>query len=216
MFNFSISSKPICSGSVGPPTYTYSPHFSLRIEWCPESGIDAVDFRREHGLPAGTDHYVALPSRFFDSSTHPETEGICRDYPELLTRDADLRLCDVSLPEWHLLRSKPTPLVRRLYTAKSESGDRRCYTIPMARPAAIAAWIKDQTTATGRALLDDILDREHRSLQTATVELAEYEEQLAREKLEAEEEAAAGFTREEARTLLASEISELRRQIESQ
>lgn len=52
------------------------------IKGCPEHGIEAVDFRRKHGLPDGTDNKLTVVCCF-------ESEALARKYKDSLNHQAD-------------------------------------------------------------------------------------------------------------------------------
>lgn len=52
------------------------------IKGCPEHGIKAVDFRRKHGLPDGTDNKLTVVCCF-------ESEALARKYKDSLNHQAD-------------------------------------------------------------------------------------------------------------------------------
>lgn len=57
----------------------------VQLDGCPESGVGAVDFRRQHNLPVEPSSWVAL-------KWEGESEPLCRRYPVLVNGDADLHV----------------------------------------------------------------------------------------------------------------------------
>lgn len=59
------------------------------IEGCPENGLPAIDFRRQHGLPD------APTNRIHIKLDHP-SEAVCRRFQEFLNYEGDLRIGEAS------------------------------------------------------------------------------------------------------------------------
>ncbi|MFM7012523.1 MAG: hypothetical protein ACKO0Z_24870 [Betaproteobacteria bacterium] len=60
------------------------PKLTVIIEGCPESGIQAIDFRRKHGLPEAPTNVFNLPIDTID-------ESLVRQFEEYADKDGDLK-----------------------------------------------------------------------------------------------------------------------------
>ncbi len=144
----------------------------LHIEGCPLSGVAAVDFRRRHGLPEAPDATASLPWYEFSD------EAFVRENPALANEHADIALYRFS--------QKSCFAGREGVVERSPS----CFDLRVAQPEAIAAYLKEQTPETAKALLRSVWTYRDRTLATATAELEarrEREAERARKLAEARE-----------------------------
>ena len=63
--------------------YQYQIDVTIKLDGCPDNGIDAVDWRREHGLPLEPTNVVKVQAS-------GESESLCRRFRDGLSATADL------------------------------------------------------------------------------------------------------------------------------
>lgn len=64
--------------------HVYLPYLEVKIEGCPESGVAAVDFRRQNGLPESPSDVIAIPLDL-------QSEAIVRAFPQFADSSADIK-----------------------------------------------------------------------------------------------------------------------------
>ena len=164
--------------------------FVVLIEGCPESGIAAVDFRRQVGLPEQPTNQVSLPGFKF------EDEAFVRANFSLADDYADIHLDRQHLQGW---ACDDQGNVAKLSSRgmRQPHGYGYAGTGHYAEPAAIAAYLVERTPETARGLLRSIFGWPARTRADAETQAQAFTERLAA-----------------ARDLLADEINSLKAQLQ--
>ncbi len=180
---------------------SYGSEWTAIIEGCPTDGVEAIDFRRAHGLPDGPSNRIALPGYAFGS------EALVRALPDAAIARANISLDSYQCGqvEW-FANAEGDVLQRGRRTLRGYGG----YNLVVG-PDVLAAYCREQNPLTAEALLRDVLAYPQRSRAAAEREAARI--RAAREEAaeaKRQEEAA----RERARDLLADELRDLRERCE--
>jgi hypothetical protein len=167
--------------------------FTVVIEGCPRNGIEAIDFRRAHGLPEAPACEIDLPGYSFPD------EVFVREHPDKADGNADI------LTEHRAGEQVRSGIGHRgeIHETTHRIYDYRGFHVRLS-PEAVRAYLEAQTPKTGRALLLDLWDGTRRSLEAVQAEL------LARREAEAEQDRKL----QDARGLLADELAALKSRAE--
>lgn len=161
------------------------------IEGCPRSGIEAIDFRRRHGLPDAPTSEIDLPGFAFTD------EALCRAHPERCDSSADIcteNRSTGSVKEWCCNSSGVYESSTPRYACSQYYEGFYLYV----QPLIICAYLEAQSPLTAKALLENIWGYTQRSKVRAEAEWAN---------IQADKEAAARKLAE-ARELLKAELNE--------
>ena len=163
------------------------------IAGCPY-GLDAIDFRRKHGIPDDSDKYVELKIDIVD-------EGLCRKYSTFLDGGADLIVKDVGNVGYNVANnghaSNYEPCI---HESRYHTGFSQYITVS---PAALSNYLRDRTITNLDALLQSALDCQ---MQRHTEAEKEFAEKYAEWKVKESNR----LRVEEARTLLKDELEKLK------
>lgn len=140
------------------------PSSKVYIEGCPSYGIEAIDFRRQHGLPDAPSHVAEIPALEW------EDEAFVRAAPrERVSLTADLSgHHEAGRQRWWRVYVRGNPhAVNMSLTSSPANGE-----WPYVQPQVLAAYLKDPSPETGAALLRDIWAGEARSLEACQAEVS--------------------------------------------
>jgi hypothetical protein len=169
----------------------------FKIDGCPEMGIAAIDFRRENGLPEQADDITFVPAYAW------QDEEFVRRHSSWANQDADILAMD--LPHYYSWTATGGEVKQ-----VANRGNSVALGTARLNPGILAAYLKEQTPETGRAVLVDIFAAEARDKEAAETLAAFQREQIAEQQAEAK---AAEEKLNAARALLADELDNLKEEL---
>lgn len=138
-------------------------NFNLEIEGCPLAGVEAIDFRKQHGLPQAPNNKIELPGRMY------ENETVARRFQ--LDNEANVNL--EYIHQWesyiHQCGSSKVANLKIITNLRSVNGG--LYKYPVAAPEIIKEYLEHDCIGYAEKLLKDIISYSERSKTKAEAEV---------------------------------------------
>ena len=132
-------------------------NFKVRLEGCPRSGLECIDWRRTHGLPEAPSSLIELPGIAFTD------EDFCRSVVDKLNGEADVVTDYIMIYPWVCTDSGEVERGGGLMLNGISNGDRYLF----AESLVVKNYLADPCAATAKHLIANIFGYQQRSREAA-------------------------------------------------